>query len=196
MPLPLTTERLLLRPAAIDDLEAWHAIAQDAEEAWFGAASSTLDDSQARLEKHVQHQESHGFALWVVELRSTGEVIGITGVTHLEDGPRDRSRLSLPAQVLGPRICDRGGEGVTCLRAGRIGPRANRRRHETRQPCLATCDGEMRAALRRHDARLRRRARQVRRLPLEFAPVAGSSNGRTPGSGPGSLGSNPSPAAL
>ena len=32
--------------------------------------------------------------------------------------------------------------------------------------------------------------------PLEFALVAGSSNGRTPGSGPGSLGSNPSPAAL
>jgi len=87
VPLPLVTERLRLRPATIDDFEAWHAIARDAEEAWFGAASSTLADSQARLEKHAQHQESHGFALWVVELRSTGEVIGITGLTHLEDGP-------------------------------------------------------------------------------------------------------------
>ena len=91
MPLPLVTERLRLRPATIDDFEAWHAIARDAEEAWFGAASSTLADSQARLEKHAQHQESHGFALWVVELRSTGEVIGITGLTHLEDGPRSKS---------------------------------------------------------------------------------------------------------
>jgi hypothetical protein len=34
------------------------------------------------------------------------------------------------------------------------------------------------------------------RLPrLEWNCLAGSSNGRTPGSGPGSLGSNPSPAA-
>jgi RimJ/RimL family protein N-acetyltransferase len=86
LPLPLTTERLLLRPATIDDLEAWHAIARDAEEAWFGEASSPLDDSRAKLERHIEHQHRYGFALWAVELRSTGEVIGVTGLTHLEDG--------------------------------------------------------------------------------------------------------------
>jgi RimJ/RimL family protein N-acetyltransferase len=85
--LPLTTERLLLRPATIDDLGAWHAIARDAEEAWFGEASSTLDESRAKLERHIEHQDRHGFALWAVELCSTGEMIGITGLTHLEDGP-------------------------------------------------------------------------------------------------------------
>ena len=87
MPLPLDTERLLLRPATLDDLDAWHAISRDAEEAWFGAGRSTLDDSRIKLGEHIHHQEQYGFALWAVELRSSGEVIGVTGLTHLDDGP-------------------------------------------------------------------------------------------------------------
>jgi RimJ/RimL family protein N-acetyltransferase len=88
MPLPLVTEWLLLRPAMLDDLDAWHAISRDAEEAWFGAANSTLDDARVNLGKHMRHQESHGFGLWAVELRATREVIGATGLTHLADGSK------------------------------------------------------------------------------------------------------------
>jgi RimJ/RimL family protein N-acetyltransferase len=69
----------------VDDLEAWHAISRDAEEAWFGAPNSTLDDARANLGKHMRHQDSHGFGLWAVELRATHEVIGVTGLTHLAD---------------------------------------------------------------------------------------------------------------
>jgi RimJ/RimL family protein N-acetyltransferase len=87
LPLPLTTERLLLRPATLEDLDAWLAISRDAEEAWYGAASSTLDDARANLAKHMSHQERYGYGLWAVELRARGEAIGITGLTHLEDGP-------------------------------------------------------------------------------------------------------------
>ena len=64
MPLPLATERLRLRPATLDDLDAWCAISRDAEEAWFGAPSSTPDDAQANLAKHIAHHEQHGFGLW------------------------------------------------------------------------------------------------------------------------------------
>jgi ribosomal-protein-alanine N-acetyltransferase len=87
MPLPLATERLRLRPPALDDLDAWHAISRDAEEAWFGAPRSTLDDARANLTRHMAHHEQHGFGICVVELRSKGEVIGAAGLTHLEDGP-------------------------------------------------------------------------------------------------------------
>jgi len=87
LPLPLTTERLLLRPATMDDLDAWHAISRDAEEAWFGAPNSTLDDARANLQKHMTHQEKHGFGLWAVQLRASGEVIGAAGLNHLADGP-------------------------------------------------------------------------------------------------------------
>ncbi len=87
MPLPLATERLRLRPARIEDLDAWCAISRDAEEAWFGAPSSTPDDARENLAKHIAHHEEHGFGLWAVELRATREMIGVTGPTHLADGP-------------------------------------------------------------------------------------------------------------
>jgi RimJ/RimL family protein N-acetyltransferase len=86
-PLPLETERLRLRPATLDDLHAWHAISIDAEQAWFGEASSTLDDTLVRLQRHIAHQARHGFAIWAVELAETSEIIGRAGLNHLEDGP-------------------------------------------------------------------------------------------------------------
>jgi len=87
MPLPLTTERLLLRPATLDDLEAWLAISRDAEQVWWGEPRSTVDDARANLDKHLTSQERHGFSLWPVELRATGDVVGLTGLQHLADGP-------------------------------------------------------------------------------------------------------------
>jgi RimJ/RimL family protein N-acetyltransferase len=86
-PEALETERLRLRPATLDDLDAWLAISRDAERAWFGKASSTRDDARANLEKHMRHHEEHGFGIWAVELRETGEVIGAAGLTTLEEGP-------------------------------------------------------------------------------------------------------------
>ena len=47
MPLPLKTERLLLRAPTPDDLDAWHAIYLDAEEVWYGAPRSSLDENRA-----------------------------------------------------------------------------------------------------------------------------------------------------
>ena len=87
MPLPLTTERLRLRPATFDDLDTWLAISRDAEEIWWGEPRSTLDDARANLQKHITSQERHGFSLWPVELRTTGEVVGLTGLQYLAEGP-------------------------------------------------------------------------------------------------------------
>lgn len=87
MPLPLATERLQLRPATFDDLDTWLAISRDAEQAWWGEPRSTVDAARANLQKNVTNQERHGFSLWPVELHTTGEVIGLTGLQHLADGP-------------------------------------------------------------------------------------------------------------
>ena len=54
MPLPLTTERLLLRPATLDDLETWLAIAT--RTAWWGEARSSIDDARANLQKSITNQ--------------------------------------------------------------------------------------------------------------------------------------------
>jgi RimJ/RimL family protein N-acetyltransferase len=87
MPLPLTTERLRLRPATLEDVETWLAISRDAEQVWWGEPRSTVDDARANLQKQVTNQERHGFSLWPVELRTTDEMIGLTGLQPLADGP-------------------------------------------------------------------------------------------------------------
>lgn len=87
MPLPLDTERLRLRPATLYDLDVWLAISRDAEQAWWGKPSSTVDSARENLQKHLVKQERHGFSLWPVELGATGEVIGLAGLQHLDDGP-------------------------------------------------------------------------------------------------------------
>ena len=81
----LTTGRLVLRPPTLDDLDAWHAIYLDAEEVWYGAPRSSLDENRAKLERQIAHHEEHGFGMCTVEL--TGEPIGAAGLQHLEGGP-------------------------------------------------------------------------------------------------------------
>ena len=83
----LTTERLVLRPPTLDDLPAWHAIYLDAEEVWYGAPRSSLDENRTRLGRQIAHLEQHGFGMCAVELAASGETIGAAGLQHLEGGP-------------------------------------------------------------------------------------------------------------
>ena len=87
MPLPLTTERLVLRLPTLDDLPAWHAIYVDAEEVWYGAPRSSLDRNREKLTRQIAHFEQHGFGMCTVELAASGETIGSAGLQHLESGP-------------------------------------------------------------------------------------------------------------
>ena len=75
----------MLRPPTLDDLDAWHAIYVDAEEVWYGAPRSTLDENRAKLERQIAHFQQHGFGMCTVEL--AGETIGAAGLQHLEGGP-------------------------------------------------------------------------------------------------------------
>ena len=83
----LTTERLVLRPPTLDDLRVWHVIYLDAEEVWYGAPRSSLDENLEKLTRQIAHFEQHGFGMCAVDLRSTGETIGAAGLQHLEGGP-------------------------------------------------------------------------------------------------------------
>ena len=83
----LTTERLVLRPPTLEDLDAWHAIYLDAEEVWYGAPRSSFDENRQKLERQIEHHERHGFGMGAVDLRSTGETIGAAGLQHLDGGP-------------------------------------------------------------------------------------------------------------
>jgi RimJ/RimL family protein N-acetyltransferase len=85
MPLPLRTERLLLRAPTPDDLDAWHRIYVDAETVWYGAPRSSLDENRAKLLRQIAQLEEHGFGMLSVELAD--ETIGAAGLQHLEGGP-------------------------------------------------------------------------------------------------------------
>jgi ribosomal-protein-alanine N-acetyltransferase len=85
--LRLTTERLVLRPPTLDDLPVWHAIYLDAEEVWYGAPRSSLDENREKLERQIAHFEQHGFGMCAVDLAASGKTIGAAGLQHLEGGP-------------------------------------------------------------------------------------------------------------
>ena len=87
MALPLRTERLLLRAPSLDDLPAWHATFVDAEEVWYGAPRSTIDQNRDKLVRQIAHHEEHGYGFCAVELLDGGEIIGAAGLQLLEGGP-------------------------------------------------------------------------------------------------------------
>ena len=87
MPLPLRTERLVLRLPTLDDLEAWHAVYADAEAVWYGAPRSSIDENREKLIRQIAHHEEHGFGFCAVELLRTGETVGAAGLQHLDGGP-------------------------------------------------------------------------------------------------------------
>jgi RimJ/RimL family protein N-acetyltransferase len=86
---PVLTERLRLRPFGPDDLDALHALWSDPVVGrWVGGTHETLRESAEELEGHLRHQERHGYSLWAVEERATGELVGEIGLQLLEgDGP-------------------------------------------------------------------------------------------------------------
>jgi ribosomal-protein-alanine N-acetyltransferase len=85
--LRLSTERLVLRAPTLDDLPAWHAIYLDAEEVWYGAPRSSLDENREKLTRQIAHFGQHGFGMCAVDLAASGETIGAAGLQHLEGGP-------------------------------------------------------------------------------------------------------------
>ena len=82
----MTTERLVLRPPTLDDLNAWHAIYLDAETVWYGAPRSSLEENREKLERQIAHFAEHGFGMCAVELTASGETVGSAGLQQLEAG--------------------------------------------------------------------------------------------------------------
>jgi RimJ/RimL family protein N-acetyltransferase len=86
MPYPETaeTERLLLRRWTRDDGPAMEAIWRE-RDVW-GALQPDIpfDPDQWRntLDRHVEHWALHGFGLWSVTERPSGDIIGWVGPSH------------------------------------------------------------------------------------------------------------------
>lgn len=85
----LLTDRLKLRPYRAADVAAMFRVFGDPEVMRYSmsGADPSVEATQARIRKLMDHQEQFGFSLWVVEDRATGEIFGDCGLKQLEEGP-------------------------------------------------------------------------------------------------------------
>lgn len=91
-PGPLETERLRLRPFTLDDLDAHLRIYRKPEVTWFLAGGPFIGEqarerSRAAVDMFIAHWEHHGFGVWAVTDKETGELIGQCGLKYLPDSP-------------------------------------------------------------------------------------------------------------
>ena len=84
--LPLETERLLVRPLREEDAQALHEVWSDPETMRYIPAepAASVDETLARVRRHVERHETTGLALWAVEERETGDVVGVCGLFPVE----------------------------------------------------------------------------------------------------------------
>ena len=87
MQLPIETKRLVIRSFATQDAPALHErVFGDAETMRFipRGASPSVERTRAAIERFMSHERQHGFGLWAVELKETGELIGDCGLFLVE----------------------------------------------------------------------------------------------------------------
>ena len=75
----LETERLLLRPYRLEDLDDLHAMFSDPDHMRWYPEPFSREGSLQWLEKQIAGYESRGYALWIVEDRRTGAFLGTAG---------------------------------------------------------------------------------------------------------------------
>jgi RimJ/RimL family protein N-acetyltransferase len=79
IPPVLQTERLRLRPLAMGDLEALHAIQSDPAHMRFYPHPFSLEESRLWIERMQDRYQRDGFGLLAVEDRASGEFLGNVG---------------------------------------------------------------------------------------------------------------------
>jgi RimJ/RimL family protein N-acetyltransferase len=77
----LTTERLVLREMTAADLDHIAALFGDEEVMRYYPKPMTRDEAQAWVEWNLRLYRSHGFGLWAMVVRDTGEFAGDCGLT-------------------------------------------------------------------------------------------------------------------
>ncbi len=99
----ILTARLRMRPFRDEDVEAGFAVWSQPEVGRFtGGPHRTREQSRELIARSRAHQERHGFAMWAVEERDGGALIGVVGLQLLEHkGPEVEIGWALAASAWG-----------------------------------------------------------------------------------------------
>ncbi len=116
IPLPIETERLVLRAFTVEDVEAMLSVYGDPEVMRF-IPSGVLDaPATARmLAAYRRAQETRGFSVWAVVLKSTGRIVGDAGFNLFAETGEPELGYSLARHAWGNGYASEAASG--CLAA-------------------------------------------------------------------------------
>lgn len=80
----IETERLILRPFAPDDGPSLHTIIGNDPDMTWDRTSRPIERTEETLRGRIRHYQDHGFGMWAVIDKNSGEMIGQTGLQVLE----------------------------------------------------------------------------------------------------------------
>jgi RimJ/RimL family protein N-acetyltransferase len=82
----LRTDRLTLRSWRESDIQPWAEMNADPEVREYLGDLLTREESAASAAHFQAQLDERGFGFWAVEVRSTGEFIGFTGLDQVDEG--------------------------------------------------------------------------------------------------------------
>src|SRR3954447_10623861 len=101
----LTTERLVLTPADLNDFGDIHDLWNDPATLTFLGQPSTMEEAWVRLLKYIGHWSLFGFGFWMLREAATGQFVGEAGLAFhkrsLGPDPEAGWALTGPAQGKG-----------------------------------------------------------------------------------------------
>jgi RimJ/RimL family protein N-acetyltransferase len=102
IPLPIKTERLLLRHFKAEDVAAMTAVYSDPV-VMRHVAVPVLDRQgiAALLDEYARHQREHGFSIWAVVEKASGRVVGDAGFEIYKPTGEPELGYTLAADVWG-----------------------------------------------------------------------------------------------
>ena len=96
----METERLVLRPWRLDDIEALSVLFAEPAVWWYPFGRGlTREESERFLDRQIRHWGTHGFGMWAAELIGEKELVGYIGLAVPEWLPE-----VLPAVEVGWRL--------------------------------------------------------------------------------------------
>ncbi len=77
----IETERLILRPLTLDDVEALHTILGDEQIMEHYPKAFDINQTKAWIQKNIERYSVFGFGLWAVVIKQNNVLIGDCGIT-------------------------------------------------------------------------------------------------------------------